>query len=346
MSERVGILTFHHTTNYGATLQAWALQKRLRELGVMNEIIDYRPIKARMAYRRALFFNQRFIQGIRKAFSFADFRRNHLKLSSHPITELDALPAIVAKYSTVICGSDEVWNTASFRGYDPGFFLPFPSTAHVRKCSYAASAGSTLGFGNKKEEISAAIKSFTSLSVRDQVTQNLLSAECGVKAERVVDPTLLVEFDELMLDTSPCRKPYILIYGSLGDGEQKVVTARASQMRCRIISVGEFNRCADVNLVHAGIPLWLSLIRDAEMVFTGFFHGAIFAWKFDRPLIVFQRPDKTRKIEGFVEDLALLANDASFDGIQAIQYSSSADTAWLHNAAKVKADRFLRMCIE
>ena len=38
----VGILTLHNAINYGATLQALALQKYIEELGVDVEIIDYR----------------------------------------------------------------------------------------------------------------------------------------------------------------------------------------------------------------------------------------------------------------------------------------------------------------
>jgi hypothetical protein len=348
MPKRVGILTFHHTTNYGATLQTWALQKRLRELGIDSEIIDYRPAKARAAYRRALFFNRHFFQGVRKALAFADFRHHHLKLSPQTIFALDALQTAVPNYDTVICGSDEVWNTDSFRGYDPGFFLSFPAANHVHKCSYAASSGSTRGFGDSRAEIATAVRAFEAISVRDEATQALLRAECGVEAARVVDPTLLVSFDEL-IGGFPCsRSPFVLVYGSLAGAEQELVVARAAQMGCRIVSVGEFNRCADENIPHAGVPLWLSLMRDAEMVFTSFYHGAIFAWKFGRPLVVFRRADKARKVEGFVGDMALLATpfvDAGGGGIEAIQYSDSEETSVCLEAVRAKADRFLRSCL-
>ena len=348
MPERIGILTFHHTTNYGATLQAWALQKRLRELGVASEIIDYRPAKARAAYRLGL--NRRFLQGARKAFAFARFRQRHLRLSPQLISEPDALPAVVAQYDAVICGSDEVWNTSSFRGYDPGFFLPFPATAHVRKYSYAASAGSTSSFGDSKSEIADAICSFAAVSVRDEGTQTLLHQECGIDATLVVDPTLLVNFDELIPDDHRPRNPYVLIYGSLNAAEQKVVATKAAQMSCRIIAVGEFHHCADENLAHAGVESWLSLIHGAEMVFTGFFHGAIFAWKFGRPLVVFQRPDKERKVKGFANDMALLSapffsGSQSDSVVNAIEYSSSESTPERLATAQKRAEQFLRSCL-
>ena len=39
--KRVGVITFHNYDNYGAILQSYGLQKKLRELGTYPEIIDY-----------------------------------------------------------------------------------------------------------------------------------------------------------------------------------------------------------------------------------------------------------------------------------------------------------------
>ena len=40
--EKIGIMTFHRALNYGAVLQAYALQQVLRSLGKDAQIIDYR----------------------------------------------------------------------------------------------------------------------------------------------------------------------------------------------------------------------------------------------------------------------------------------------------------------
>ena len=39
----IGILTFLHNDNFGSTLQAYALQRALREMGLDAEHLDYRP---------------------------------------------------------------------------------------------------------------------------------------------------------------------------------------------------------------------------------------------------------------------------------------------------------------
>ena len=40
---KIGILTFHWATNYGAVLQCYALQEYLKSLGHEVEIINYKP---------------------------------------------------------------------------------------------------------------------------------------------------------------------------------------------------------------------------------------------------------------------------------------------------------------
>ena len=44
---KIGILTFHHGTNYGGTLQAFATQKTIEALGHADVIVDYTPLSVR-----------------------------------------------------------------------------------------------------------------------------------------------------------------------------------------------------------------------------------------------------------------------------------------------------------
>ena len=42
MNKKAAVITFHRALNYGAILQAYALENVLAEVGVYAEIIDYR----------------------------------------------------------------------------------------------------------------------------------------------------------------------------------------------------------------------------------------------------------------------------------------------------------------
>ena len=52
--KKVGILTFHNTLNYGASLQAYALCRVLRNIGADAEIIDYHCENISSGYETAI----------------------------------------------------------------------------------------------------------------------------------------------------------------------------------------------------------------------------------------------------------------------------------------------------
>ena len=43
MKKKTAIITFHCVPNYGAVLQAYALQTKLKEVSSKAGIVDYRP---------------------------------------------------------------------------------------------------------------------------------------------------------------------------------------------------------------------------------------------------------------------------------------------------------------
>lgn len=48
---KIGILTFHRAINYGAVLQAYALQRHLENQNVEVDVIDYRSEVIEESYR-------------------------------------------------------------------------------------------------------------------------------------------------------------------------------------------------------------------------------------------------------------------------------------------------------
>lgn len=51
INKRIGIITFHRAYNYGSALQAYALNKYLRECGFIAETIDFTTTKQKNLYR-------------------------------------------------------------------------------------------------------------------------------------------------------------------------------------------------------------------------------------------------------------------------------------------------------
>lgn len=180
--KKIGILTFHWSDNYGAVLQAFALQKFISLRGFDCEIIDYLP-PAKSIFKKIISRSpgkQLEKLGLyAKHLAFQEFRNNNLVLSEKAFRSLDLLDnAFVSQYSGIIVGSDQVWNPTFYTSVEDFFKVYMLSFANnVVKVSYAASIGhdsiDTIRDDARRyfEEL---IPSFDYISVRERSSINLL----------------------------------------------------------------------------------------------------------------------------------------------------------------------------
>ena len=114
LSGKVGVLTFHDYDNYGAILQSYALQSKLKELGLDPEIIDYscpyirHPFRLVNLKKKGLF---NYIYGAIGHICYLPrrpacnrFRRKYIRYSAHVTRE--TMPEYTRKYGYVLAGSD------------------------------------------------------------------------------------------------------------------------------------------------------------------------------------------------------------------------------------------------
>ena len=133
---KIGILTFHRAENFGAALQVYALQEKLKSLGYEVNVIDYRCnaieqkyklftlgyfferknifISLQTMFERILTFNLR----KNKRSKYILFWNKYLQLSKSC-----TLKNIPTSYDYYICGSDQIWNPGILNGIDPVFFF-------------------------------------------------------------------------------------------------------------------------------------------------------------------------------------------------------------------------------
>ena len=146
---KVGILTYHDTTNYGAAFQAFALQKKIEELGCDCEIIDYKCKAVTERYEiKSPFKSSNIKQCIKRILTnknnrnlklkFETFYKRYQKRSDktyykNTISETNNI------YDKFIVGSDQVWNLR-LSGEDTTYMLDFVKD-DSKKYSYAASFG-------------------------------------------------------------------------------------------------------------------------------------------------------------------------------------------------------------
>ena len=110
----IGILTFHRASNYGAVLQAYALQQVISGLGRKAVIVDYRCRTVEEGHRPwGLFKRHKFpivlfrcLVAMKKDRIFGAFRRNKLELSQ-PM-QFEDLRGAQDDYALFVAGSDQV----------------------------------------------------------------------------------------------------------------------------------------------------------------------------------------------------------------------------------------------
>ena len=131
---RFGIMTFHRAINYGAILQAYALQEAVEKMDCECNIIDYRNPYIESKHKKSILVDCRNLKDIgrfifyskyenEKFKKFRKFASTHLSLSRAYYC-IDELRKETFEYDRFICGSDQVWNYRN-TNFDKSYFLNF-----------------------------------------------------------------------------------------------------------------------------------------------------------------------------------------------------------------------------
>ena len=310
---RLGILTQPLHTNYGGLLQAFALQKYLRdELEHDVLTVDYtRKPKAWLAPYRvarrcvAKFLKRRKIalfptpisQGVGKFTQrFIDENIRTTKKIFAPARELD-----FAEYGfeAFFVGSDQTWRPA-YSPYMPTFFFDFlGEDKKTRRIAYASSFGKDeWEFSPEMTKICAPLaKKFHAISVREDSGISLCEKYLGVNAEHVIDPPMLlsqedycavVERDEargFLEKRVPAKRLFAYVLDEAP--EKKVLIASVAESLGLELDeiMPKREELASGAKAYLPVSAWLRGFRDAGFVVTDSFHGCVFSIIFNKNFI-------------------------------------------------------------
>jgi hypothetical protein len=283
---KAGILTFHWAYNYGAVLQAYALQQTLIPMGVEATVLDYRPPRLVSRIGPLGLRSGRFVHAWALRRRFDHFRRRHLRLTKR-VSTTEALREATRGYDVVIVGSDQVWNLNIIRG-DLNYFLAFANG--VRKVSYAADFGQPQEIAPYRTDLARLLARFDRISVRTGLSREMVAALSPHDAAIVLDPTLLHDFSAV---AAPVRiaQPYILVYSLWRGTDSDVLAAlvrkvaSASGLPVYSVSSARDFPVADCHLRRLGPAEWLSSFQNAAFVCTDSYHGFLFAVKNRKPFL-------------------------------------------------------------
>ncbi len=295
----VGISTFQWSNNYGAVLQAHALQAFLRERKHLVQIVDYRMKPSTTGLRKLISKNPYILvrkwESAYKEYVFELFRQRHLVRTPTVFYSVNELKIIADQFDVLITGSDQVWNPRWLAQRDGLFDLYFLSFAapQTRRISYAASIGHSEKSTMKQEWqkiLSEKLPLIDAISVREASGVELVNSLCGrTDAVTVVDPTLLLKRTHYeKIAGAPKRQTNYLFSYMLHGMEQDAVGA------CQTISVIQDLKIINCDVVKTNIRKdyvlpsptgWLQRIKDASFMVTNSFHGVIFCLIFHTPFI-------------------------------------------------------------
>lgn len=320
---RIGILShYHNSINYGGALQAYALCKIINDMGYECEQIDidcfaecinlnvkiaehgktinvikkyFRAIKP--VYRAVNFLRYRKSSLIRKKLykAFENFNENLIPHSAKQYNSQNITETLDI-YDVFIVGSDQVWNPIWY--FNP-FFLSFVPN-NVPKISYAASISQSSLLPEVKQLYKEHLKGFSSISVREKESVDLINDILLKKVEYVLDPTLLldgVNWETLVSDRL-IKDSYVFCYFLGEDKEIRNVASEYAKKNNLVLvnikhATGQYHKTdinyGDISLDAPSPSEFLALIRYADMVFTDSFHASVFSFIFKRQFFVFER---------------------------------------------------------
>ena len=244
---KIKTITCHNVYNYGASLQAYALQTYLQSLGNDVEIIDFQPYFHQNRYN--LYYiseNSKYYSICRKVpllaclynliknhsmlktwgrkKQFDNFTSKYLKLTQKKYEtskQLQDDPPIADIY---IAGSDQIWNTNSSNGKEPAYYLDFGNHT-TKRYSYAASFAISRIENKLKNFVKSEVSKLDKVSVREKTGVDILK-EMQIDSTQVLDPVFLLsksDWEKLILNSKINNLPdkYILIYDFLFDKQIK-----------------------------------------------------------------------------------------------------------------------------
>ena len=290
---KIGILTFHSSYNYGAIVQAWALQTHLLRCGHDVSIINYEPVRSSLPWWTVPLRKCDFKRLVRD-WQFRSFRRSYL----HETKNVSSVAGIATLgLDAVIVGSDQVWNVQYFTRPDGRYndvYLLHGHLGTTTRLAYAASIGNGEWERYRwKDELLDDIRAFDAISVREAVAREELKT-FGIEASLVPDPVLLLDQTDYnrLTHSSKMGKHYIFSYLLSEYTHVRPMVEIVSVATRKNAYLVVLSSIHDTKVDIISPKKWLSALANADFVITDSFHGTALSIIFNVPFVTILKSDK------------------------------------------------------
>lgn len=328
--KRIGIISYNlycNYTNYGSALQSYALNRAIQ--AVSNEVepvlVDYCPDVLKDKNPLNPLKNTWDQDNITKKAlrsSKNDIKVNYIKYKNFFETHFTITKQSYSKENidlieknenlrNFVCGSDTIFCTLEFHGFDDGYFANYEVMKKGYSFSYAASFGdSKFESAEEYNKLKGLLKNFSVIGVREDTLVDRLKSE-GLPIKRVLDPTLLLDVTDYdsIAEKRLIDDDYLVLYSRRHNDEMIAYAekiAKKNGLKIVDISLRSHLYPNHIPFYSAGVEEFLSLIKYSKYVVTNSYHGLIFGIQYEKPLAVFSREQADTKIENLLSLLGCL----------------------------------------
>lgn len=304
-------ITCHDCYNFGASLQAFALQTYLESQGHDVEIIHYKPDYLSGHFNMMAVSNPVFdkpiikqlyllakfpgrLMSLKRKKVFDEFTVKYLKLTRR-YNSYEELKDDAPEADAYIAGSDQIWNTLFRNGRDAAFYLDF-GKPEVKRISYAASFATPDVVSEYREFVMKELKVIDCISIREKTSLPLLTSLGRPDGVAVCDPVFLLDktqWQDTIKAVPSVTKKYVLVYLTDKSAEiESIARGIKKATGWKIYAAGGIKAAyADRNFANAGPLEFVRLINDSQFVISNSFHATAFSLILEKNFCVVNRKE-------------------------------------------------------
>lgn len=307
---KIRILSYHNAHNYGAVLQAYGLQNVIKLLGYNDvKFLRYNPKYLSGRYvtyktegagiKKLLSILKNILNTIRRPFFYLSKERRNRSFDLSIYRMLLQTDKLILDESelksevcdVLICGSDQIWNTAITGNFDRVFFGYGDYLETPLKIAYAPSTETSSLDEQRIKEIVPLLNNFNYLSVRENTLAEILQPLTEKNIEVCIDPTILCgreAYDKIAI--KPKRKKYIVVYAYNPQDKliQDLIASVPNRNEYSVVILTLVHTSSMIDFFNPNIQSditveeFLGYFRYADYVVTNSFHGLAFSLIFQK----------------------------------------------------------------
>lgn len=308
---KIGLVNFQYSDhNYGAVLQAAALEYVIKSKGYFVEHIDFRsttekdrhPIVIVKKIIKSIGLTKiiKTILGIKiiikhdvsNSETFEYFRERWISRTKR-FENFEALQNENLDFDAVIVGSDQVWRPTMYNRISDYkvYFLSFLPKS-CKRISYAASFGVDYWEVEDKSitsDIASMVRRFDAVSVREQSGISICKNIFQVESTHVLDPTLLagkIFFDDIIASEEKTDStPKQIVYYKLDVDELFLSNLKNFGLYKNKEVTNIYYNKVENGYAYYSVAQWLNNIKESEIIVTDSFHCVCFCILYHKDFI-------------------------------------------------------------